>query len=505
MAESYKVLHKHLVDISNAIREKTGKTDMILFPEGFVSEISEIQTGGGEVEPPVPVDVVELKDVNFFDYDGTLVASYTQEEAEALTELPAMPIAHEGLRFQGWNYTLDEVKENSDAADVGAMYTTEDGATHLKIRISDELRKTLPINFKQWIERGSGGSLINWGDGTSERAEGSKNFALSHEYATVGDYVVKIKPDSNCWLYIGDDSHGLNNYEIKESSVSLMLKELNIGSNVEYIMSDALSYSLSLEKVSFPDKLTSIAERAFMRCNRLQAIVIPAECTIVSSDAFSRCESLEAVSIPPGTRFSSSFDYCRSLKRLVLPPGARYLGTSCFRDCYNLKKLVLRANEFELNNDALYECSNLSKIDAKNGVLDVKGAAFTYSGIEEFVLDKSSSPYNLGKVFSECSRLRKVEIGVFMTSVPFGMFLMSKALSRIIFNGDVKTISDSAFNSCSSLKKLDFTHCTAVPTISSNALSYTPDDLEILVPAALADEWKVATNWTVYADNIQGV
>ena len=43
----------------------------------------------------------ELKrdDVNFFDYDGTLLYSYTWEEAKNLTELPPLP-KHEGFEVR---------------------------------------------------------------------------------------------------------------------------------------------------------------------------------------------------------------------------------------------------------------------------------------------------------------------------------------------------------------------------------------------------------------------
>lgn len=54
----------------------------------------------------------ELKrdDVNFFDYDGTLLYSYTWDEAKKLTELPAAP-EHEGLLTYGWNYTIEDFRE----------------------------------------------------------------------------------------------------------------------------------------------------------------------------------------------------------------------------------------------------------------------------------------------------------------------------------------------------------------------------------------------------------
>lgn len=73
----------------------------------------------------------ELKrdDVNFFDYDGTLLYSYSWEEAKNLTVLPAAP-SHDGMTFSEWNYTLNDIKaQGTDTikgkADVGACYVDE--------------------------------------------------------------------------------------------------------------------------------------------------------------------------------------------------------------------------------------------------------------------------------------------------------------------------------------------------------------------------------------------
>ena len=52
----------------------------------------------------------------------------------------------------------------------------------------------------------------------------------------------------------------------------------------------------------------------------------------------------------------------------------------------------------------------------------------------------------------------------------------------------------------------DFTACTAVPTLSNkNAFNGIAADCQIRVPAALAGEWKAATNWATYASHIVGV
>lgn len=55
-----------------------------------------------------------------------------------------------------------------------------------------------------------------------------------------------------------------------------------------------------------------------------------------------------------------------------------------------------------------------------------------------------------------------------------------------------------------SLKCLDFSRATAVPSLTSTRLDI-PSDCEIRVPASLVDSWKAATNWASYADHIVGV
>ena len=104
---------------------------------GVTVEALSVNTNGtytaptGKAYSPVTVNVsgggaVEAKDVNFYDYDGTLLHSYTAAEAQALTVLPELP-TREGLICQGWNYDLATIKEYNGAVDVGALYITDDG------------------------------------------------------------------------------------------------------------------------------------------------------------------------------------------------------------------------------------------------------------------------------------------------------------------------------------------------------------------------------------------
>lgn len=80
----------------------------------------------------------ENNPIRFFDYDGTIVASYT----EVPESLPPNP-THEGLTAQGWNWTLEDIAtqfESTGACDVGQMYITDDGKTRIYITVSDQTK-----------------------------------------------------------------------------------------------------------------------------------------------------------------------------------------------------------------------------------------------------------------------------------------------------------------------------------------------------------------------------
>ena len=124
-------LDANLTTIAEAIRAKGGTSDALVFPSGFVSAVQAIQAGGGGTMPSA-----SSKDVNFYDYDGTLLYSYTLEEAQALTALPDGPV-HAGLVFDGWNYSLESVKSLTKPVNIGAMYSTDDGTTRIYIHLED--------------------------------------------------------------------------------------------------------------------------------------------------------------------------------------------------------------------------------------------------------------------------------------------------------------------------------------------------------------------------------
>ena len=118
--------------VADVIRAKAGTTEPLAWPDGFRAAISGIETGGGGTVNPTAT----AKAVNFRDYDGTILYSYTVDEAAALTELPPLP-EHSGLICQGWNWSLDDIKAMGRAVEVGAMYITDDGKTRIYIHLEE--------------------------------------------------------------------------------------------------------------------------------------------------------------------------------------------------------------------------------------------------------------------------------------------------------------------------------------------------------------------------------
>jgi hypothetical protein len=97
---NYIVTDTELTSIADAIRAKGGTSATLSYPNGFVSAIGDISTGSASVAK---------NDVTFYDYDGTILYSYSAADFANLSALPANP-THRGLTAQGWNWSLADAK-----------------------------------------------------------------------------------------------------------------------------------------------------------------------------------------------------------------------------------------------------------------------------------------------------------------------------------------------------------------------------------------------------------
>ena len=267
-------------NICNSVRSKTGGADLL--KSGEVSAaIDSIQASG---------EGIEHKDVNFYDYDGTLLHSYTIEEASSLTSLPTLP-SHDGLICQGWNYDLDIIKNYGRNVDIGAMYITDDGKTRLYIDTGSGVVTDVTINYGY---TGTNGVTIDWGDGTSETATDVGYVTKTHTYENTGDYIISLDSSENITLGYNDSNScmHLNNFNLAR------LKKVEIGSNVKILSPYSFQNCYALSSISIPNGVTSIGNNAFSACYVLSSISIPNGITSIGNNAFSNCYALSSISIP---------------------------------------------------------------------------------------------------------------------------------------------------------------------------------------------------------------
>lgn len=341
-----------LTNIADAIREKN-RTEEQMTVDLMPDAIRAIQ-GGGSGEK------VQKKDVNFYDYDGEILYSYTAAETAELTEMPALP-TREGLICQGWNQTLSYVKNYTakyGKCDIGATYITDDGKTRLYIKISDDKRMDLPLHL---TTLGNSATIeIDWGDGSQiETVEVIGDTNCIHNYSEMGEYIITLNPSDECAIGSKDGSNAV----FGNMGVYLnMLKKVEIGENVTVILTSAFGLCNSLESIVIPEGVKKIDIYSFAMCHSLKSIVIPKgaetgnalyfyECYMLENIVFNEvqnnigsyymynCFSLVSVMIPESVNFidNHSFDGCINLVSIIIPGGVTHIGDSAFIGCTSMK------------------------------------------------------------------------------------------------------------------------------------------------------------------------
>ena len=454
LADKFAALQQTANDLSTA---KYAIIDAITEMEGTVNEgdgfadfptaIRSIPKGGGDMGTG---DYW----VKVIDYDGTVLAEKRLNDGDTYT-LPEPP-THDRLTFQAWSSSTPIVDGvvtcNKNNIMVGAVYKTTSGATEIDITLTAVTGTTFLLKF---YKTAAGTMVIDWGDSSTEDVTGTGSMSLSHAYASVGDYTIKIIFDGAYYFdtYISNNTTSVVNYTIR--------------------------------RVFMSDKVTSISGNAFNNCRSLSTIVIPQGVTTIGSDAFRSCYSLSTIVIPQGVTSigSYAFSSCNSLSTIVIPQGVTTIGTYAFNGCFPLSTIVIPQGVTSIGNNAFYSCYSLSSIVIPQGVTTIGSSAFYY-----------------------CYSLSSVVIPQGVTTIGDDAFYNCRSLSTIVIPQGVTSIGGSAFNNCYPLILYDFTACTSVPTLSAtNAFTNINQACRILVPAALVSAWKTATNWATYANYIVGV
>ena len=352
---------------------------------------------------PAPTGDVSRKDVNFYDYDGTLVASKTKAEINAMTsdsDLPANP-THTGLTAQGWNWTVAQLKAQLTAMpdqpiDVGQMYITASGATEIDVVMQEgRLSPIMTICV-------NGEVSIDWGDGTTpDSVTGtsiSTRLAPQHMYASAGSYTIKISSVSGTYSFYGDSQYTLlrkNTTGTQNRVYSNCIQHIRIGSGITSISSGAFQTCYSLASVTIPSDVTSIGSSAFYSCYSLASVTIPSNVTSIGSNAFYYCTSLASITIPSGVTSidNNAFVSCYSLASVTIPSGVTSIGTTVFNNCYSLASITIPDSVTSIGSSVFNGCYALASITIPSSVTSIGTQAFNSCyGMAEYHFQRTTPP-----------------------------------------------------------------------------------------------------------------
>ena len=431
--------------------------------------------GGGDMSDPI----------RFFDYDGTLVASYSSVPAS----LPSVPI-HTGLTNGTWNYTLAQVQTQFNAmgiCDVGANYDTASGATEIDIELQEgRLHPYLSLAVNGTVS-------VDWGDGSTPSTSTGTSLTvrksdIHHEYSAAGKYTIKITKTGGAGysLYCTSTYSLLN----KNSSTaganrvySNCVQSVRVGEDC-VIGSSAFYHCFSLASVSIPSDVTSIGGTAvFYNCYSLTSVSIPSDVTSIGAQTFYNCYSLTSVSIPSGVTSigANAFYYCYSLASISIPSGVTDINTSVFGYCYSLAYAPIPSGVTKISGSMFYYCYSLASISIPSDVTSIDGSAFGF-----------------------CYSLASISIPSDVTSIGAGAFSYCYSLASVTIPSSVTSIGGNVFNTCYGVSEYHMKPTNPPTLANTNAFNTIQSDCKIYVPAASLTDYQTAENWSTYASYMVG-
>lgn len=168
----------------------------------------------------------------------------------------------------------------------------------------------------------------------------------------------------------------------------------------------------------------------------------------------------------------------QNLNTLVVPVG-------CFRYCTNLSNISLPECKI-IGTYAFSSCTNLSNINLPNCLIIEPGA------------------------FYDCSNLTNLSLTTKLYYIGISAFYNCINLSKIQLNNGAGILSTNAFTGCTKLRNVTILSTTITTLQEPNVFQNTPISNStylgyfgsIYVPASLVNEYKIAMNWSRYADRI---
>lgn len=346
-----------------------------------------------------------------------------------------------------------------------------------------------------------------------------------------------------------DDAKILVKYPAGKNCPDFVIPE-----GVETIWDFAFEYSFGIERVSFPQSLTTIGVYAFQN-TPIESVILPEgflslgdfafyECPMltvvntgglerISDYAFNKCTALTSLTMSPYVTYIGEYAFftCKQLEEITIPEDVQTIGAGAFKSCESLRTINIPASVNYIGPTAFSFCKSMRSIKVSpenryycdlNGVLCNKAATtivefpagypgeyevpegITTIGDRAFYyrtrLTEITFPSTLkvidNSAFHACSELKEVEIPSSVTTIGSQAFMFCEGLKSVSLGSRVASIGDNAFSMCYELSTIDV-YAGVPPTIASeNTFSLdTYLSARLNVPSNCDDAYRNAFGW----------
>lgn len=334
--------------------------------------------------PSLPL---EEKDVNFYDYDGTVLYAFSKQEALNLEALPALP-TREGLIAQEWNWDLADIKDyviKYGACDIGANYTTDDGATRLYLHIENENELVLTLNA---VILTSGTLTVEHENvilaSSSRTGENALSFTIPTPTTFPYDTFISVKISGN-----GTYRFGANNtsYTVLADKQYLLTKA-ETGDNMEQLFHYSFYRTANLKSISISSNIKNYLGSYAFSQSGLKHFNFSKQIAGTSNYAFQDSFNLKSISAAKGTNLIGLNSLNNTgIVKLVVPKKV-----STVTGCIFLKKIILSSSQTAIDNMTFNSTTSLVELTLPNSVTSIGNNAFQGSAIRVLDLTAYTDP-----------------------------------------------------------------------------------------------------------------